>query len=106
MVKETTDDSFQSDVLEASKPVLVDFWAEWCQPCKQLGPILEELGQSLGEKVDIYKINIDHNLDVPTQHGIRGVPTLILFKGGKPVSTKVGLLPKSQLQEWLESEVA
>ena len=88
--KKVTDASFQSDVLGADKPVLVDFWAEWCGPCRQIGPALEELSDELGEKVTITKLNIDENPDAPTKYGVRGIPTMILFKNGAPAATAVG----------------
>ncbi len=105
MTKETTDKTFESDVLNSSKPVLVDFWAEWCGPCRQLSPIVDELAKDRSDKIEVYKINIDKNPEVPTKHGIRGIPTLILFKDGKPFATKVGALPKSALYEWVDGQV-
>jgi thioredoxin 1 len=104
--KTITDASFSSDVLEASGPVLVDFWAEWCGPCKMIGPSLEEISDELGEQVTIAKLNIDDNPDAPGKYGVRGIPTMILFKDGKPAATKVGAAPKSQLKGWLEGELA
>ncbi|HTI31413.1 MAG TPA: thioredoxin TrxA [Sphingomonas sp.] len=104
--KQITDSSFQSDVIGASGPVLVDFWAEWCGPCKMIGPALEEISDELGEKVTIAKLNIDDNPDAPAKYGVRGIPTMILFKDGAPAATKVGAAPKSQLKGWLESELA
>ena len=100
--KKITDDSFQSDVLNSDKPVLVDFWAEWCGPCKMIGPSLEEISEELGEQVTIAKLNIDDNPDAPGRYGVRGIPTMILFKNGAPAATKVGAAPKTQLQSWLE----
>jgi len=101
--KKITDTSFHSDVITAEGPVLVDFWAEWCGPCKMIGPSLEELSEELGEKVTIAKLNIDENPDAPAQYGVRGIPTMILFKNGAPAATKVGAAPKSQLKGWIES---
>ena len=103
--KHITDDSFHSDVISADGPVLVDFWAEWCGPCKMIGPALEEIADELGEKVTIAKINIDENPDAPSKYGVRGIPTMILFKNGQPAATKVGAAPKSQLKGWLEGEL-
>ncbi|MAR57202.1 MAG: thiol reductase thioredoxin [Rickettsiales bacterium] len=101
-----SDAEFETKVLGADGPVLVDFWAEWCGPCKQLSPILDEVAGEMGDKVRVAKVNIDENPEAPTKYGVRGIPTMILFKDGKPVATKVGALPKSQLKEWLESETA
>lgn len=100
-----TDDSFQSDVLDAEKPVLVDFWAEWCGPCKMIGPSLEELSDEYGDQVTIAKLNIDENPDAPGQYGVRGIPTMILFKGGAPAAVKVGAGPKGEIKAWLEAEL-
>jgi thioredoxin 1 len=100
--KKITDTSFHSDVIAADGPVLVDFWAEWCGPCKMIGPSLEELSEELGEKVTIAKLNIDDNPDAPAKYGVRGIPTMILFKGGEPAATKVGAAPKSQIKGWIE----
>jgi thioredoxin 1 len=104
--KTVTDQSFQADVLQSDVPVLVDFWAEWCGPCKMIGPSLEELSDELGERVSIVKLNIDDNPEMPGQFGVRGIPTMILFKGGAPAATKVGAAPKSQLKGWLEGALA
>ena len=104
--KAISDDSFNQDVLMSGKPVLVDFWAEWCGPCKMIGPALEEISEELGDKVTIAKLNIDDHPQAPTQFGVRGIPTMILFQGGQPVATKVGAAPKSALKAWLESELA
>jgi thioredoxin 1 len=103
--KAISDSSFQADVLDASGPVLVDFWAEWCGPCKMIGPALEEISEELGEQVTIAKINIDENPDAPSKYGVRGIPTMILFKGGQVAATKVGAAPKSQLKGWLQGEL-
>ncbi|GAA4015972.1 thioredoxin TrxA [Sphingomonas swuensis] len=102
MTKTVTDQSFATDVLGADKPVLVDFWAEWCGPCKMIAPALEELSQTMGEQVTIAKLNIDENPDTPGKYGVRGIPTMLLFKNGEPVAQKVGAMPKSQLAAWLE----
>ena len=103
--KAITDTSFQSDVLQADKPVLVDFWAEWCGPCKMIGPSLEEISDELGEQVTIAKLNIDENPEAPGRYGVRGIPTMILFKNGQPTATKVGAAPKGALKGWLQSEL-
>ena len=104
--KAVTDASFATDVLQANGPVLVDFWAEWCGPCKQIGPALEEISDELAGQVVIAKVDIDANPDAPTTYGVRGIPTMILFKDGKKVAEKVGAAPKSQLKGWLESVLA
>ncbi|OHD07021.1 thioredoxin TrxA [Sphingopyxis sp. RIFCSPHIGHO2_12_FULL_65_19] len=100
--KAITDASFQNDVLDSDTPVLVDFWAEWCGPCKMIGPSLEEISDELAGKVVIAKINIDENPDAPGKYGVRGIPTMILFKNGEIADTKVGAAPKSALKGWLE----
>ncbi|MEM7570877.1 MAG: thioredoxin TrxA [Pseudomonadota bacterium] len=101
-----SDDSFETDVLKSDKPVLVDFWAEWCGPCRQIAPALEEIAGEMGEQVTIAKINIDHNPDAPTRYGVRGIPTMILFKDGEVQATKVGAQPKSKIVEWIEDNIA
>ena len=105
MAKQVTDDTFELDVLQADGPVLVDFWAEWCGPCKQIAPSLDEISEELEGKVSLAKVNIDENPETPSKYGVRGIPTLMLFKGGEVASTKVGALPKSKLKEWLESVI-
>ncbi len=97
------DSDFDAQVLQSSRPVLVDFWAEWCGPCKMIGPSLEEISEELGEKVDIVKLNIDDHPDTPAKYGVRGIPTMILFKNGEIADTKVGAAPKAQLKSWLEA---
>jgi thioredoxin 1 len=103
--KPVTDASFEADVLKAPGPVVVDFWAEWCGPCKMIGPALEEIGAELAGKVTIAKVNIDDNPMAPNQYGVRGIPTLIMFRDGKPVDTIVGARPKSALKQWVESGI-
>ena len=97
-----TDDEFESAVLGAEKPVVVDYWAEWCGPCKMIGPALEEIASEMSD-VTIAKINIDENPDTPSKFGVRGIPTLMMFKDGEVIATKVGALPKTQLEEWINS---
>lgn len=100
-----TDASFEADVLKSSVPVLVDFWAEWCGPCKQIGPALEQIADELSGKVVIAKVNIDDSPMIPSKLGVKGIPTLMLFKNGAPVDTKVGALSKSQLTAFLDSKL-
>ncbi|MBN8543161.1 MAG: thioredoxin TrxA [Rickettsiales bacterium] len=104
--KHISDSEFDATVAAGSQPVLVDFWAEWCGPCKQLSPVLDELANEYAGKLTVAKVNIDQNPDSPQKYGVRGIPTLIVFKEGKPVATKVGSLPKSQLVEWLNGVLA
>jgi thioredoxin 1 len=101
--KPVSDDSFENDVLKSAVPVLVDFWAEWCGPCKMIAPALEEIASEMDGRVQIAKVNIDENPNTPQKYGVRGIPTLILFKDGEVAATKVGALPKNQLAEWVES---
>ena len=103
--KPVSDDSFEADVLGADGPVLVDFWAEWCGPCKQIGPSLEEISDEMGDALTVAKVNIDDNPMTPSKYGVRGIPTLMLFKDGVVAATKVGALPKGKLVEWIQSSV-
>ena len=100
-----SDASFQADVIGASGPVLVDFWAEWCGPCKQIGPALEEISEELAGKVTIVKLNIDEHPEAAAKYGVRSIPTMILFKDGAPAATKIGAAPKSALKGWLEGAI-
>ncbi len=92
-------------MLKSDAPVVVDFWAEWCGPCKMIGPALEEIAAAMGSKVKIVKINIDENPQTPSKYGVRGIPTLMMFKGGEVAATKVGAAPKGQLQSWIEQSL-
>ena len=102
-IKTVTDASFDQDVLNSGKPVLVDFWAEWCGPCRALTPILEEVAASYGEKITVAKVNIDENPQTPSKYGVMSIPTLILFKNGQVEAIKMGLLSKSQLSAFVDS---
>ncbi|MCA1244265.1 thioredoxin [Stappia stellulata] len=98
-----TDESFENDVLKASGPVVVDFWAEWCGPCKMIAPALEEISDEMGEQVTIAKLNIDENQNIALKYGVRSIPTLIMFKDGEPVSTQIGAAPKNKLADWIKT---
>jgi thioredoxin 1 len=98
-----SDGSFDNVVLRATEPVLVDFWAEWCGPCKMIAPFLDELATDMEGRVTVAKVNIDEKPQIPRKYGVRGIPTMILFKGGQVAATKIGALPKSKLYEWVES---
>ena len=100
-ISHTTDDAFSKDVLESGKPVLVDFWAEWCQPCKRMLPILEKVAQNMGETLQVIKVNIDENPMTPTQYGVRSIPTLIIFKDGQAEAVLTGAMPESKIMAWL-----
>jgi len=106
LIKHVSDASFQADVLDAEGPVLVDFWAEWCGPCKAIAPILEDVATAYNGKLQVTKMNVDDNRDVPAKHGIRGIPTLILFKDGQVTATKVGALSKAQLTAFIDQQIA
>jgi len=103
--KQVSDDNFENEVLKSEKPVLVDFWAEWCGPCKMVGPVLEELSDEMADKLVIAKHNIDDSPNTPTKYGVRGIPTMLLFSGGQLIDTKVGAASKSNIKEWLDSKV-
>ena len=100
-----TDSNFDEEIKNSQLPILVDFWAEWCGPCKQIGPILEEIGEEKKDKLKILKLNVDENPEIPQKFGVRGIPTLMLFKDGNLVDTKVGSLPKNMLLSWLDSSL-
>jgi thioredoxin 1 len=105
LTKAVTDETFKQDVLEAPGPVLVDFWAEWCGPCKMVAPILDQIAAEYAGKLTVAKVDIDNNPMAPTEYGVRGIPTMILFKDGKVVDTSVGAKPKGQLTAWLNGKL-
>jgi len=104
-IRHVTDDNFEQEVLSANQPVLVDYWAEWCGPCKMIAPVLEEVAEEYGDKLQVVKLNIDENPGTPPKYGIRGIPTLMLFKNGNVEATKVGAVSKSQLTAFIDGNV-
>ena len=103
--KQITDASFHADVIGSDKPVLVDFWAEWCGPCKRIGPSLEELAKEYGEKVTIAKVNIDESPGVASRYNVRSIPALMVFKGGQVAASRIGAMPKNKIKEWVDSVI-
>jgi thioredoxin 1 len=106
LIKHTTDATFEADVLQSTQPVLVDYWAEWCGPCKMIAPILDEVATSYDGKLLIAKMNVDENRDIPAKFGIRGIPTLMIFKSGQLAATKVGAMSKAQLTAFIDQQLA
>ena len=104
-VNHITDDSFEHAVVNAEVPVVVDYWAEWCAPCREIAPALEEIATELAGRVTIAKMNVDENPQTPSKFGVRGIPTLMLFKGGEVASTKIGALPKGKIKAWIEAAI-
>ena len=104
-VKEITSANFNQEVLESDLPVLIDFWAEWCGPCKAIGPALEEISEAMGDKVTIAKLNIDENPSTPQTYNVRGIPTLLIFKNGEVAAEKIGAMPKSALEQWVTENI-
>ncbi len=106
LIKHVTDASFEADVLQATQPTLVDYWAEWCGPCKMIAPILDEVSTNYAGKLQIAKMNVDENRDIPAKFGIRGIPTLMLFKDGQLAATKVGAMSKAQMTAFIDEQLA
>ncbi|HAQ36619.1 MAG: thiol reductase thioredoxin [Maricaulis sp.] len=104
--KAVSDDAFESDVLNAQGAVLVDFWAEWCGPCKQIAPALDEIASEMASEITVAKVNIDDNPQTPAKYGVRGIPTLMIFKGGQVVSTKMGAMAKGKIEEWVKETLS
>ncbi len=100
-----TDENFDTEVLKSEKPIVVDFWAEWCGPCKQIGPVLEEISNEMRDEITVAKHNIDNEPNTPTKYGIRGIPTMLLFKGGELKATKVGATTKSNIVSWIKENI-
>ncbi|MBL0162839.1 MAG: thioredoxin TrxA [Xanthomonadales bacterium] len=105
-IAHVSDDQFDAEVLQSSEPVLVDFWAEWCGPCKMIAPILDELAETYGGRLKVAKINIDHNQKTPRNYNVRGIPTLMIFKNGKVEATQIGAVSKTQLSQMIDSAIA
>jgi thioredoxin 1 len=105
MTRDINDDNFEQEVINSTSPVLVDFWAPWCGPCRQLSPIIEELSKDMADKITVYKCNIDDNPETPSKYAIRGIPALIIFKDGKVADTKVGSIAKSALYQWVNDNL-
>jgi thioredoxin 1 len=105
LIAHTSDDTFESDVLNSAEPVLVDFWAEWCGPCKMIAPVLDEIAQNYQGRLKVVKVNIDHNQKTPRNYSVRGIPTLMLFKDGKVADTKIGAISKTQLTQFIDSTI-
>jgi len=101
-LKDVSDATFEQDVLQSEKPVLVDFWAEWCGPCKQIAPALDEIGSEMDGRIEVAKVDIDKSPETPAKYGVRGIPTLMIFKGGELVASKSGALPKGKIEEWIK----
>ena len=106
LIKHVSDDSFEADVMQSPLPVLVDYWAEWCGPCKMIAPILDELSATYKDKLQVAKMNVDENRDIPAKFGIRGIPTLMLFKGGQLAATKVGAMSKAQMTAFIDQQLS
>ena len=106
LIKHVSDASFEVDVLQSTQPVLVDYWAEWCGPCKMIGPILDEVSSTYAGRLQVAKMNVDDNRDIPAKFGIRGIPTLMLFKGGQLAATKVGAMSKAQMVAFIDQQLS
>jgi len=105
MTNNITDDNFEREIINSQTLALIDFWAPWCGPCKQLSPVVDDLSKDLGDQISVYKCNIDENPETPSKYAVRGIPTLMIFKNGKLVDSKVGSLPKSALYEWVKKHI-